>query len=233
MTTKKDERSTHLAEPDQAVYDYLDSLLKEAEGRQQEPAKPQAGVAAEVVEIRPVETLREQQEILEPAEAAVVEVAEDVAQEDAVVVPEWAEGPFQCLLFTLRGMTLAVPLLSLNSIMKWEEEVTPIPGQPDWHMGVILHRDQQVVVIDTAQLLVPERLGRVDEVRERGSHILVIGEGDRGLACESLAKPLTLTKDDIRWSGAGGNRPWVAGTIVEKLCILLNVDYLLEMVRHE
>ncbi len=226
MTTKKEDRSVHLAEPDQAVYDYLDSLLREVgEKREDLPEVPQA---TEVAEIRPEPLLQDEQEIV-----TVPGEVEEAVAEGAALVPEWAEEPFQCLLFTLRGMTLAVPLLSLDSIMKWEEEVTPIPGQPDWHMGVVLHRDQQVVVVDTAQLLIPERLGRADEKRERGSHILVIGGGTRGLACDSLAKPITLRKGDVRWSVAGGSRPWVAGTVVEKLCILLNVDYLLRMIGHE
>jgi purine-binding chemotaxis protein CheW len=229
MTRKKDERLTHLAEPDQAVYDYLDSLLKEVERTPEAPAK-----TAEVVEIRPETQLQEQSEIVEPvSEVAAGEAVVDTGLEEGVLIPEWAEEPFQCLLFSLRGMTLAVPLLSLDSIMKWEEEVAPLPGQPDWHMGVILHRDQQVVVVDTAQLLVPDKLGKAGEEREKGSHILVIGGGSRGLACDSLAKPVTLTKDDVRWSAPGGNRPWVAGTIVEKLCILLNVECLLEMIGHE
>jgi purine-binding chemotaxis protein CheW len=228
MSSKKDKGSTHLAEPDQAVYDYLDSLLKEVEKVPDAPAK-----TAEVVEIRPETPLQEPQEIVEPATEAVVEAVVDVELEEVPLVPEWAEEPFQCLLFSLRGMTLAVPLLSLDSIMKWEEEIAPLPGQPDWHMGIVLNRGQQVVVVDTAQLLVPDKLGKAGEEREKGSHILVIGGGSRGLACDSLAKPVTLTKDDVRWSAPGGNRPWVAGTIVEKLCILLNVECLLEMIGHE
>jgi purine-binding chemotaxis protein CheW len=229
MTRNKDERSTHLAQPEQAVYDYLDSLLKEVqEAPEDAPAK-----VAEVVEIRPEILPPEQQEVLETVVETAVEVVAEGEAEEGIIVPEWADEPFQCLLFSLRGMTLAVPLLSLDSIMRWEEEISPLPGQPDWHMGVLLHRGQQVVVVDTAQLLVPDRLGRVGEEREKGSHILVIGGGNRGLACDNLAKPITLSKGDVRWSQAGGSRPWVAGTIVEKLCILLNVECLLEMIGHE
>jgi purine-binding chemotaxis protein CheW len=228
MTRKKDERSTRLAEPDQAVFDYLDSLLKEVEKVADAPAK-----TAEVVEIRPETQIQEQPKVVEPVTEVVAEAAIDTGTEEVALIPEWAEEPFQCLLFSLRGVTLAVPLLSLDSIMRWEEEVAPLPGQPDWHMGVILHRDQQVVVVDTAQLLVPDKLGKAGEEREKGSHILIIGGGTKGLACDSMAKPVTLTKDDVRWSGAGGSRPWVAGTIVEKLCILLNVECLLEMIGHE
>jgi purine-binding chemotaxis protein CheW len=227
MSREKEERSTHLAEPEQAVYEYLDSLLKEVE---QAPSAP--ATTAEVVEIRP-EPPPQQQEDVEPAPETVEEGVVDAEPEQGAVIPEWAEEPFQCLLFSLRGMTPAVPLLSLDNIMKWEEELSPLPGQPDWHMGIALNRGQQVVVVDTAQLLVPDKLGRAADEREKGSHILVIGGGGRGLACDSLAKPVTLTKDDVRWSAPGGNRPWVAGTIVEKLCILLNIECLLEMIGHE
>jgi purine-binding chemotaxis protein CheW len=66
-----------------------------------------------------------------------------------------------------------------------------------------------------------------------GSHILIIGDHRFGLPCESLAKPVFLSKEDVHWSIRHEDRPWMAGTIKDKLTILLNIDELLEMIRHE
>lgn len=199
-----------LAEADRAVFDYLDALLSEVETVPETEIVTETPVAVEVM----AEVEAEQETVAAPP-----------------AIPAWAEEPFQCLLFKVRGMILAVPLLSLDSIVKWDSEIAQIPGQPDWHMGVMQHREQQVVVVDTAKLLMPERLKRASEERQ-GSHILVIG-GRWGLAADSLAKPITLEKEGVHWTVAHPHRPWVAGTVVEKLCILLNVDALLDVFGHE
>ena len=130
-------------------------------------------------------------------------------------------------------MTLAVPLLALDNIVKWETELTTIPGQPKWHLGVLQNRDHKIVVIDTAKLLMPEKMEDITRTRENGSHILIIGDNRFGLACDSLAKPLMLNKEDVHWSISHPDRPWMAGTIREKLSVLLNIDALLGMIRHK
>ena len=55
-------------------------------------------------------------------------------------------------------------------------------------------------------------------------HLLLIGDGDRGLSVDSLEGTVTLEKEDVRWRGAAGQRPWYAGIIVEKLTVLLDVN---------
>ncbi|MCG8426852.1 MAG: chemotaxis protein CheW [Chromatiales bacterium] len=245
-----------LHEPEQAIDNYLAALLSEveeyspeqelAEEKKSEPPMAEVVHFPNKVILPPtlpivespqptVEVPTEQATEQQPTETVKVDeqTADDTESSDEVLVPEWAVHPFQSLLFKVRGMTLAVPLSELNSIAEWEGEVTPIPGQPDWHLGIYLHRDEQVIVVDTAQLVMPDRLSKVDGKRPHGSHILIIGGGQWGLACDSLQRPVTLTKEDIRWSRDNNLRPWMAGTIIEKLCILLNVDALLEGIRHK
>jgi len=225
MNKNKQDETTKLEDQDQIINNYLESLLGEVdEYREQEIETRQD--TAEVVEIRPqaVEVPQPQQQE-QAAESDASQVSRDV--------PDWAQEPFQCLLFKVHGMTLATPLLALDNIVKWESELTSIPGQPDWHMGVLQNRDRKVVVVDTARLLIPDKIKDDADPSEGGSHILIIGDNSFGLACDSLAKPVVLEKNDIRWSGSHPDRLWMAGTITEKLSVLLDIDALLQIIRHE
>lgn len=171
-----------------------------------------------------------QQQTIEPE----TEPAEEVTSGQEVrEAPDWAREQFQCLLLTVQGMTLATSLLALDNIVKWDTDLTIIPGQPQWHLGVLQHRDRKIVVVDLARLLMPEKLNGVSASRENGSHILIIGDNRFGLACDSLAKPLVLNKEEVHWSGLHPDRPWMAGTIREKLSVLLDINALLEMIGHE
>ena len=243
-----------LHEPEQAIDNYLAALLSEVDEYVPEPeiqktpetVKPQR--VAEIVDfpnkvILPAELPVAPEIDTEPAQTETSIVtdeitkvtehsADDIAIDKAFSFPEWAEEPFQCLLFKVRGMTLAVPLSELSGIVKWEKEISAIPGQPGWHLGVYIHRDERVVVVDTAKLIMPDRIPSAGVEREKGTHLLLIGEGKWGLACDTLAKPVKLSKEDIRWSQNNTLRPWMAGTVIDKLCILLDVNALFNMVRH-
>ncbi len=223
--------------PEQAVDTYLAALLSEVEeyretapGLLQAPENGQPKLAP-VVEIRqgvqteaPVQT-PPAIEIAQPVDTA----EETPLREPVEIVPEWGGSRFQCLPFKVRGMNLVVPLTALNSITEWDQDLTRIPGQPDWYLGVFVHRDQRVVVIDTAQLIMPERMDKASDKRQRGSHVLIIGDGRWGLACDSLQSPLTLEPQDVRWRRGEGYRSWMAGTVIDQLSVLLNVDALLGM----
>lgn len=233
-----------LPAPEQAIDSYLAALLSEVEEYRETPARPQTTAVQEQPKLAPVVEIRQGVQTETPVQSppaieitsavdTTVEVAEDQVTEALEIVPDWGKSRFQCLPFKVRGMNLVVPLTALCSIAEWDQELTQIPGQPDWYMGVFLHRDQRVVVIDTAQLIMPGRLDRVAEDRPRGSHVLIVGDGRWGLACDSLQSPLTLEKEDVRWRKGEGYRSWMAGTVIEQLSVLLNVDELLNMVGHK
>jgi purine-binding chemotaxis protein CheW len=233
--------------PEQAVDSYLAALLSEVD-EYCEVAQPVAVAPvaakprlAEVVELRrgiqaeaeaPIEVSTATIEITQTADKPL-EQSREAVDTSTEIVPEWAGQPFQSLPFKVRGMNLVVPLTALSSITEWNQDLTQIPGQPDWYMGILMHRDQRVVVVDTAQLIMPERLERASEKRQRGSHILIIGDGRFGLACDSLQSPLLLNRDHVRWRRGEGYRPWMAGTVIDHLSVLLNVDAMLEMIGHK
>lgn len=143
--------------------------------------------------------------------------------------PSWAGSDFQCLTFTVAGLTLAAPLDRLHGIVEWPGELTELPGYADWFMGLLPNRGQNVRVIDSAQIIMPD--GRVPDARpvlERVNYVVLIDDGRWGLAADAIAQILTLSPDGVRWRGERGRRPWLAGTAVEQMCAVLDIDNLSE-----
>lgn len=233
---KENGQETRLEDQDQIVNQYLEALLSEVAEYSETETKTEQETkkeTAEIIEIRPAPEVVSEEVEQQVVERQVGYVEEELEDQDVREAPDWAQEPFQCLVIRIGDLTFATPLLALDNIVKWESDLTTMPFQPEWHLGVLQNREHKTVVVDTARLLIPELTEEDAANRQNGSHILIIGDHHFGLACDSLAKPVILTKDDVHWSIKHPNRPWMAGTIREKLTIVLDVNALLEMIRHE
>lgn len=162
----------------------------------------------------------------EPAAATVPVAAADQR-------PAWAAADFQCLLFQVAGLTLAVPLSELNGVLPLDlDGVTPMPGHSALFLGLIDHLGQQVRVVDTAQVVLPpERLAAEGDPRGRASHLVLIGEGSWGLAASGIGQVISLRPEDVKWRGSQGRRPWLAGTVIQHMCALLELEAFLGLLR--
>ena len=212
-----------VAKPEVALADYLDTLLAEIDGN----VVDRSTTTAVKAEIAQADSLDKKVAVAEVSPAVSVERGEE-----AVIptpdIPAWAEAPFQVLTFSLGKARLAVPLSSLSGIINLEQQPTQLPGQPDWSLGVVINHDSKVVVVDTQQVLMPEQVK--DAIPPSGlKHLLLIGEGTRGLAVESLQGTEILDKSAIRWPGGKGTHPWYAGIVIEELTVMIDVDGLMEM----
>ncbi len=143
-------------------------------------------------------------------------------------LPDWAETRFQVLLFEVAGLTLAVPLTSLKGVVSNTEGVTPMPGHSPLFLGVVPYQGIQSKVVDTARfVLPPDRTGQSgDQVQERSSHLVMIDEGRWALACSRIGDVIELDRTDVKWRTTNGKRAWLAGTVIERMCALLDVDEL-------
>jgi purine-binding chemotaxis protein CheW len=142
-------------------------------------------------------------------------------------LPDWAAETFQVLMFMVNGLSLGVPLASLVSIVRWQGiETCAMPGQPAWQRGVLTHQGRLVSVVETALLVMPERAAR-REVGQEG-YLLLVGDGSYGLLVDGISSTQAVRRNGVRWYN-GKRRPWLAGTLVEQLSALLEVDRLLEM----
>ena len=143
--------------------------------------------------------------------------------------PAWAEQPFECLLFDVAGLTLAVPLISLGSIYPLDvQELTPLFGQPDWFLGLLPCQAGNLRVIDTARWVLAERYR--EEFREGLQYVISIEGYEWGLAVHQVSRSIRLDPADVKWRGERSQRPWLAGTVIEHMCALLDVAALAELI---
>ena len=78
----------------------------------------------------------------------------------------------------------------------------------------------------------PERVGpeRVN-IDRSGSYLLLIGEGKVGLLIDAINTTLKIDNRAVRWRLGSVRQPWLAGIIIERLSILMDVDGLLGMIQ--
>ena len=218
-----------------ALQSYLDDLLFDAtqalEAAESAESEPVAEAPAELA--MPVELA----EIGVPAQALahpLVEVHRPSAPGAHLPIPDdgrpaWAAEPFECLLFDVAGLTLAVPLVCLGSIYSLAgRELTPLFGQPDWFLGILPSQGGKLNVLDTARWVMPERY-RAD-FREGLQYVISVQGHEWGLAVHQVSRSLRLHPNEIKWRSQRGQRPWLAGTVIEHMCALLDVEQLAELI---
>lgn len=262
------------SEQDQAIHEYLQSLLLEVPDDESDDLeslvedkapKVVASEAAEVETIRPHVELDKRPHVV-GLDQLVAEVPEVITQTVAEVVtevevatpvevktetaielqpepekeperisetgvPEWAETRFQCLLFNVSGLSLAVPLVKLNSVIPWDENITETPNQTDWYLGLVQHLQNQIKVIDTALLVMPENRHKIleNDSKNRRSHILLVDDYKWGLACSSIGDVIWLSKDEVKWRKNKTSRAWLSGTSLEHLCAIMDTEVFAQM----
>lgn len=217
----QDLKTGDLLDQQLALSAYLEALLEES------PVVPDTPVAASPAAPAPVvETPAIPVATPEPAAATVPVAAVEPR-------PAWAATEFQCLLFQVAGLTLAVPLAELNGVLPLDlDGVTPMPGHSALFLGLIDHLGRQVRVVDTAQVVLPpERLAAEGDPRGRVSHLVLIGEGNWGLAASGIGQVISLRSEDVKWRGRQGRRPWLAGTVIQHMCALLELEAFLGLLR--
>ena len=143
--------------------------------------------------------------------------------------PSWAAEPFECLLFDVAGLTLAVPLVCLGSIYSLAgHELTPLFGQPEWFLGILPSQAGNLKVLDTARWVMPDRYR--DDFRQGLQYVISVQGYEWGLAVHQVSRSLRLDPNEIKWRSHRGQRPWLAGTVIEHMCALLDVAALAELI---
>lgn len=143
--------------------------------------------------------------------------------------PAWADEPFECLLFDVAGLTLAVPLVCLGSIYPLAgQELTPLFGQPEWFLGLLPSHSGNLKVLDTARWVMPDRYR--DDFQQGLQYVISVQGYEWGLAVHSVSRSLRLEPSEIKWRAQRGQRPWLAGTVIEHMCALVDVAQLAEMI---
>ena len=226
MNPKKNRNDISLAQ--NAISSYLDDLLREV---------PEDETTLEVA----VEEKKE--DLLKLTTTALLQqVTPDIATESPISTEtkssnaedsedeeQWRQQPFQALLFKIGGLSLAVPLIKLYGVIPWTDKITKVPNRTDWYLGLLHHRDQNVRVIDTHNMV----MNKPAEQTPKYKHILLVDHGRWGLTCEHLGEVINLEPEQVKWRTAKGKRPWLAGTVLEHLCALIDADAFARMLDKE
>lgn len=141
--------------------------------------------------------------------------------------PQWAQSRFDVLLFKVAGLTLAVPLISLGQIQPLTDELTPLFGQADWFMGLQPTPAGKIRTVNTAKFVMPERYDQA--FLKTAKYVMSINGVPWGLAVDSVNQPITLQPDDVKWRGDRSKRPWLAGTVKDHMCALLDIPRIGQM----
>lgn len=229
--------------PQLTIQSYLDALLQEAiedlsvaeqlqsaalptavEPLQRPSASAQAStrqVAAQPAQLESIPVA------VEPPAAARLE-AQATMPLPLAEQPHWRDKPFEALLFDVGGLTLAVPLILLGTIHPLDGEITPLFGQPDWFLGIMPTSAGNLKVVDTARWVMPERY--TPALRDNVRFVISVQGHDWGLAVHDVSQSVKLTPEQVKWRSQAGKRPWLAGTVIEHMCALVDVAALAALV---
>lgn len=202
--------------PEQTIQSYLDALLQDAAAELALSEAPEPLIAAPE---QPVKAPSQPKlEVVTPPPPPVVVTPE----------PAWRSEPFEALLFDVGGLTLAVPLVALGTIHALDEAITPLFGQPEWFLGLMPTNGSNLKVLDTARWVMPERYQ--PSLRDDLRFVISVEGYDWGMAVHGVRESIRLEPQQIKWRSGQGKRPWLAGTVIEHMCALLDVAALAELI---
>lgn len=136
--------------------------------------------------------------------------------------PVWAQQRFDCLVFVVDGLKLAVPLILLGNIHPLDRDLTPLFDQPDWFLGLLpVQNGRNLRVVDTARLVMPERY-RPQSVEELAFAVGVYGS-DWAFGCHQIEGSISLEPEAVKWRSTRTSRPWLAGTVIDRMCALVDL----------
>ncbi|NRA70747.1 MAG: chemotaxis protein CheW [Gammaproteobacteria bacterium] len=222
--------STLLEEPSDKPHQMLESVVK----------KPLEQLLARVSEAAPdielTNIVAENNKVLAPQNDPVVitETVSTTETQSALTrntLQQQLTGSFPVLYFKSMNLTLAVPLIKLKAIYPLQK-VTKLIGKPSWYLGIQTERGQNINVIDTAKYLMAEKYQSALEQSVNYKYIIVLEDSNWGLLCEELIDSSSLTPDDIKWRTGVLLSPWLAGTVKQRMCGLLAVDALTELLNN-
>lgn len=198
-------------------------VTPEADASQERrPAKPSLLFPAAAPE-SPTVSVPEIQPTQEVATEAQLEVRSeplDVWLENGR--PAWAQERFDCLMFVVDGLRLAVPLMLLGNIHPLDRPLTPLFDQPKWFLGLLsLAQERTIRVVDTAKLVMPERY-RPESSRDLG-YAVGVYDSDWAFGCHQIEGSISLTPEQVKWRSSRTSRPWLAGTVIDEMCALVDL----------
>lgn len=139
---------------------------------------------------------------------------------DGLSLAESLTDRFQVLLCQICGVTIAIPLVELGSIM----QITKFTNQgqkQSWFKGLFVKGDQTYTCIDMSAQIAPHRYEKNDSANEY-RYLVQLGKSDYALCCNNVETTLEIEKPDVKWRSDITKQPWLAGMLKDKMCALVD-----------
>jgi len=136
------------------------------------------------------------------------------------------------LLFSVAGLGLACVKQDVVDVIDYASDILVVPDSPNWLMGLYAHEGAYVKVIDPYLLLVPEkrRKGKLDKKCHEIKQILLIGNGDWGVASETPIQVKKMNSSSIKWNrDKNPSNNLLCGTIKAHHCAMMNIRNVLSV----
>ncbi|KKO47004.1 chemotaxis protein CheW [Arsukibacterium ikkense] len=201
--------------------------VAEPKVRQATEMKPAPAVSQPVVQ----QTMPAQQPVVQSRDIPIAQrLGVPGAAEPAVQRAEkdYRQGRFQALFFNVAGLKLAVPLKELGGIHQLGD-INSLFGKPAWFKGVMLYRQQKINVVDSARWVMPEKYDQNLQQKLNYQYVIMLGTSNWGLSCETLINTVSLEQDEVKWRETDGKRPWMAGLIKKHMCVLVDVEAMINL----
>ncbi len=130
----------------------------------------------------------------------------------------------QWVTFLLEGETYGINVMAVQEVLRYSE-IAPVPGAPDFVLGVINLRGNVITVIDTRH-----RFGLSSGEMTPDTRIVVIEASDQvvGLLVDSVAEVVYIRQSEIETSPNAGNdenSEFIQGVCNKGDTLLILVDY--------
>ncbi len=213
-----------IEEQELALDSYLATMLAEIPVTEliEEKEQQVKEVVSPAVKVQTIAVKKQEQQT-----ELVVDVASSAVVKALSVMPKYAQDEFSALFFKVGNLVLAAPLTDLSRAIKFDGKVTKIPQQPLWFMGLRAESEQKIGILNMAYLIQGKnRAGIRDYQQQPFANVILTEDGQWGLACDELLTVAKLTPEKIRWRTDRKNKPWLVGTVIEQLVVIVDINEL-------
>jgi len=127
----------------------------------------------------------------------------------------------KCFVFTVAGLKLALPLARVTEIVDFAE--CSGAAVPPLVLGSVVHEGHNVPVLDSARIILPD-----SNMTPSYQWLVIVDHGSYALACDSVDPSMEVAHDAVRWRTHLTKRRWLAGTLLQQRCALLDADEVYE-----
>ncbi|EAW31391.1 protein containing CheW-like domain [marine gamma proteobacterium HTCC2143] len=138
--------------------------------------------------------------------------------------PLWAQRKFECVLFKVSGLTVALPSVEFEGIYPMAIESLVVKDKGLSSMGLLSITNGPISVIDTASVVMPEQYDGA--MRERFNYVVAIKGMSWGLAVDSIVGAHVQDIAAVTWRSDRTTRPWLAATVTDHAIAIVEVNLL-------